>query len=72
MEVIPELWSGYVWEGRTIEYHRAQVRRLLGFRESTLSDMSDLAAWLTENVLSHERQFDRVGTSPASDFVTSA
>jgi TnpA family transposase len=58
--VPPTMWDGYAWEGRTIEYHRAQVRRLLGFREATLDDNSDLAVWLAENILPHERQFDRV------------
>jgi ribosomal protein S18 acetylase RimI-like enzyme len=25
-------WPGYEWSGRTFEYHRAQIRRALGFR----------------------------------------
>jgi len=33
-------WRGYAWQGRTIEYHRAQVRAALGFREATLDACS--------------------------------
>jgi len=28
-------WQDYDWRGRTIEYHRAQIRAALGFREAT-------------------------------------
>ena len=28
-------WRGYPWQGRSIEYHRAQIRAALGFREAT-------------------------------------
>lgn len=28
----------YEWSGRTIEYHRAQIRAHLGFRVATISD----------------------------------
>jgi hypothetical protein len=27
----------YEWDGRTVEYHRAQVRKFLGFRECTVA-----------------------------------
>jgi Domain of unknown function (DUF4158) len=27
-----ERWPEYQWQGRTIEYHRSQIRFLLGFR----------------------------------------
>ncbi len=40
------LWPEYKWQGRTIEYHRAQIRSLLGFREPTVADGVALAAWL--------------------------
>ncbi len=35
-------WRGYAWQGRTIEYHRAQIRAALGFREATLDDAEAL------------------------------
>ncbi len=35
--VLAAAWQGYDWRGRTIEYHRAQIRAALGFREATLA-----------------------------------
>ena len=31
-------YEQYEWSGRTIEYHRAQIRGALGFREATVED----------------------------------
>ncbi|MGY4765284.1 DUF4158 domain-containing protein [Kribbella sp. CWNU-51] len=36
----------YEWTGRTIERHRAQIRRHLGFRECSVEDADKLAGWL--------------------------
>ncbi|HKR51614.1 MAG TPA: DUF4158 domain-containing protein, partial [Pseudonocardiaceae bacterium] len=50
----------YEWDGRTVEYHRAQIRRFLGFRECTVADAEKLAAWLAEEVCQRERRPERV------------
>ena len=42
--------DAYVWSGRTIEYHRAQIRQAHGFREPGRGDESDLAGWLAAEV----------------------
>jgi hypothetical protein len=59
VKVDPRLFAEYAWSGRTIEYHRAQIREALGFRESTREDEERLAAWLAQEVcpveLSEER-----------------
>ena len=50
----------YEWSGRTIEYHRAQIREASGFREPTRADEQRLARWLADEVcpgeLGEERQ----------------
>ena len=50
----------YEWSGRTIEYHRAQIREASGFREPTRADEERLARWLADEVcpgeLGEERQ----------------
>jgi hypothetical protein len=66
----PSAWRAYPWGGRIIEYRRAQVRRLLDFREATVADTSELATWLTDNILSYERQLDRARTSRENDCAT--
>lgn len=45
-----EAFDAYAWVGRTIEYHRAQIRGAFGFREATRGDESKLAAWLGQDV----------------------
>ena len=48
--VEPAQLASYAWSGRTIEYHRSQIRDALGFREATRADEETLTAWLAEAV----------------------
>jgi hypothetical protein len=48
--VEPELLAAYQWTGSTIEYHRAQLRKALGFRESTRADEEALIEWLARDI----------------------
>ncbi|MEU4331468.1 DUF4158 domain-containing protein [Nonomuraea dietziae] len=50
VKVEPELFGEYRWSGSTIEYHRAQMRDALGFRESTRADEDVLAEWLADKI----------------------
>jgi hypothetical protein len=43
VKVAPERFEQYQWRGRTIEYHRAQIRKLHGFRETTIDDPTGIA-----------------------------
>jgi hypothetical protein len=58
--VEPELFAKYAWAGRTIEYHRAQIRRVFGFRESTRADEERLASWLAVEVCGIELADERL------------
>lgn len=60
VKVAPDAFGAYQWSGRTIEYHRAQVRKALGFRESTAGDEDKLAAWLAEAVCPVELSDERL------------
>ncbi len=53
-------WAGYDWRGRTIGYHRAQIRAALDFREATEEDAAALGGWLAEQALALERRHDRL------------
>jgi Domain of unknown function (DUF4158) len=44
--VEPDALGGYSWAGRSIKYHRAQIRETLGFREATREDEAKLIVWL--------------------------
>lgn len=50
----------YEWTGRTVEYHRAQIRRHLGFRECSVADADKLTGWLAEYVACKERRPEQV------------
>ena len=42
------------WGGRSIKYHRAEIRSHFGFREFTAADEARLAGWLAERVCPSE------------------
>ncbi|TDC43019.1 DUF4158 domain-containing protein [Micromonospora sp. KC213] len=50
----------YAWAGRTIEYHRAQIRGHLGFRECSVADADKLTGWLAASVCEAERRLELV------------
>jgi len=43
VKVSADLYLSYEWSGRTIKYHRVQIREYLGFREATVQDGVDFA-----------------------------
>lgn len=50
VKVDPGLFGQYAWSGSTIEYHRAQIRTALGFREPTRADEERLIGWLAAEI----------------------
>ncbi len=48
------------WSGRTIEYHRKQIRDHLGFRVCGVANADKLTDWLATGVAHAERSTDRV------------
>ncbi len=50
LKMDPSELGEYGWSGRTIEYHRAQVRRVFGFHQTTEADEARLAQWLADEV----------------------
>lgn len=58
--VDPAELSSYEWSGRTFEYHRAQVRRALGFRRFAEHDEAKLAGWLADEVAPVEPTDERL------------
>jgi len=48
------------WSGRTIKYHRTQIREALGFRVCTEGDQDKLAVWLADEVCPGELNRDRL------------
>ena len=50
----------YEWTGRTIKFHRAQVRQHFGYRECSVEDADKLTGWLAAEVCEAERHHDVV------------
>lgn len=53
-------WAEYDWQGRTIKYHRSEIRALWGFREATTEDGEASVKWLSRHVLAQERHPQRI------------
>lgn len=51
-----EQYLQYDWRGRSIKYHRAQIREFFGFREATVADGQALTEWLTAEQVPYELQ----------------
>ena len=55
------LFAQYSWRGRTIEYHRAQIRRAYGTRPPSEADEERWAQWLANEMRPTETSRDRLG-----------
>ncbi|MFI7707351.1 DUF4158 domain-containing protein [Nonomuraea sp. NPDC049480] len=56
----PGLLAKYSWRGRTIERHRAQIRKRFGTRAATEDDEERLAQWPADEVCPVETNRDRL------------
>ena len=66
VHVPADVWNQYRWTGRTLEYHRAQIRAALGFREGGVEDVDALRDWLLQHMLSRERNSERLKEAVAA------
>lgn len=55
-----EKYHSYNWQGRSIKYHRAQIREFFGFREAQSHDTEELVKWLTQQALIYELKFEKL------------
>ena len=62
MKVDPALLAKYSWVGRTIKYHRAQIRKVYGTRAPTEDDEDRWAQWLADEMCPTEVSRDRLGS----------
>lgn len=60
LEMNPDIFSEYDWTGRTITYHRSEIRTYFGFREATLQDVDLMTDWLCKHVLHHSHEFNHI------------
>ena len=60
LDISPQKYSYYDWQGRSIKYHRAQIREFFGFQETKVSDAFELTNWLAEQALIYELKFEQL------------
>lgn len=48
----------YDWNGRSIKYHRAQIRDFFGFREVTNEDIQEMTEWLSKQVFYNDADIE--------------
>ena len=60
VDVPAEALRKYEWSGRTIEYHRTQIRSFLGFREAQAADAEEIGRWLLDEVLPHDHDLEHL------------
>ena len=58
---IPDgLFAQYDWVGRSITYHRTQIREFFGFRENAVSDTEEMIVWLYNGILLQDHNFEHL------------
>lgn len=60
VQVPAEHLASYDWSGRSITYHRVQIREAFGFREATREDETRLSTWLADEVCPVELNAERM------------
>ncbi|MGH3304903.1 MAG: Tn3 family transposase, partial [Streptosporangiaceae bacterium] len=63
VKVAPALFARYSWRGRTIEYHRAQIRKAYGTRPPAEDDEDRWARWLADELCPAETNRDRLAAA---------
>ena len=63
VKVESALFAKYSWRGRTMEYHRAQIRRAYGTRPPTEADEDRWAQWLAGEMCPTETNRDRLAAA---------
>ena len=55
-----DLFAQYDWTGRTITYHRTQIREFFGFKEVTALNIEEMIDWLCKDVLFQDQKFEHL------------
>jgi len=63
VKVDPALFGKYSWTGRSIKYHRSQIRRVYGTRPPTEDDEDRWAQWLADEMCPTETNRDRLAAA---------
>lgn len=60
LDIKSEKYHSYNWQGRSIKYHRAQIREFFVFREAQSHDTEELVKWVIQQALIYELKFEKL------------
>ena len=63
LQVDPALFAKYSWTGRSIKYHRSQIRKVYRTRPPTEDDEDRWARWLAAELCPAETNRDRLAAA---------
>jgi hypothetical protein len=63
VKVDPALFAKYSWAGRSIKYHRSQIRKVYGTRPPTEDDEDRWAQWLAGEICPTETNRERLAAA---------
>lgn len=63
VRVEPTEFAKYAFTGRTVEYHRSQIREAMGFRPASEDDAERWAVWLAEELAGVELDRERLAAA---------
>ena len=56
LELTPDVFEKYKWDGRSIKDHRRAIREFYDFHPATMADQEDLRHWLRDEILPDEHR----------------
>lgn len=63
-----QLFDEYDWNGRTIKYHRAQIREYFRFKEASNEDIETITTWLQKHILYHDAEYEHLKVEAYNQF----
>ena len=60
LQIPSNIYSKFNWQGRSISNHRASIRKLFGFRTSTVSDGTKMVDWLKAEIIPNEQRIESI------------
>lgn len=56
-------FAAYGWTSRTVDRHRRLIRQRLGFRAASTRETNEVAAWVQQQIMPHQRNLDALKTA---------
>ncbi|SHK41876.1 DUF4158 domain-containing protein [Tepidibacter formicigenes] len=68
LDLDPNTLYNYDWTGRSIQYHKAQIRDFFGFKLVTVNDTQEVTDWLIKHINHHNAEAEYLKTEAYKKF----